>query len=155
MELAKKSLLERFSQEFIAFSILFAFMVIVLCLIVTVYVKKYRIIRTQTKIIISIVVIILIFLVVVLALLEIRYIKDLKYIKNAEIMQIEGEVVGFAKSVSNGDDLTVTQSWPIIKDSKTDQTVTLNVLNSDQKLEKGKQYTIIYLPNTKLAEIVQ
>ena len=102
-----------------------------------------------------ILVVFLIFLSLILAKVEIAYIKDLEHVKNSKFCQVQGELIGYAKSFSDGDDLNVTYSWPIIKENSSNESVSLNILNSDQRLEIGKEYTVIYLPNTKLAEIVQ
>ena len=155
MELAKKNLIERFNQELIIFTILLILMVIALCLTVILYAKKYKTITKEAKIAVPILLVFLIFLTSILIVIDIRYIKDLEYVKKSEFYQIEGEFIGYAKSISNGDDLTVTQSWPIIKNSINSETVSLNILNSDQNLEMGEHYTIIYLPNTKIAKVVQ
>ena len=155
MELAKKNLIERFNQEFIIFTILLILMVIALCLTVILYAKKYKTITKKTKISVPILLAFLIFLTFILMVIDIKYIKDLEYVKTGEFYQIEGEFIGYAKSVSNGDDLTVTQSWPIMKENATNKTVSLNAFNSNQNIEIGESYTIIYLPNTKLATIVQ
>ena len=155
MELAKKNLIERFNQEFIIFTILLILMVITLCLTVILYAKKYKTIKKETKIAVSILLVFLIFLTFVLMVIDIKYIKDLEYVKKGEFYQIKGEFIGYAKSVSNGDDLTVIQSWPIIKENGTNKTVSLNAFNSNQNIDTGESCIIIYLPNTKLATIVQ
>ena len=155
MELAKKILIERFNQEFIMFTILLILMVIALCLTVILYAKKYKALTKGTKIAVPILLVFLIFLTSILIVTDIKYIKDLEYVKKREFYQIEGNFIGYAKSVSNGDDLTVTQSWPIIKENATNKTVSLNAFNSNQNIKIGESYTIIYLPNTKLATIVQ
>ena len=155
MELARKNLIERFNQEFIIFTILLILMVIVSCLTVILYTKQYKTIKKETKIVVPVLFVFLIFLTYNLMVMDIKYIKDLEYVKTGEFYQIEGEFIGYAKSVSNGDDLTVTQSWPIIKENATNKTVSLNAFNSNQNIEIGASYTIIYLPNTKLATIVQ
>jgi len=155
MELAKKILIERFNQEFIIFTTLLILNIIVLCLAVIIYAKKCKTITKITKITVPIFLVFLFFLTVILIVMDINYIKDLEYVKNGEFYQIEGEFIGYAKSVSNGDDLTVTQSWPIIKENTTNQTLSINAFNSNQNIKIGESYTIIYLPNTKLATIVQ
>ena len=130
-------------------------MVIALCLTVILYAKKYKTLTKGTKIAVPILLVFLIFLTSILIATNIKYIKDLEYVKKGDFYQIEGDFIGYAKSVSNGDELTVTQSWPIIKSSINNETVSLNILINDQNLEMGEHYTIIYLPNTKIAKVVQ
>ena len=93
-------------------------------------------------------------LIAIVCAITVRYAKDLKYVQQHEYLQIEGTAIGYAKSTST-DELTVHHSWPIFKDDVTQKEMSLNILNSDQRIKIGEHYTVIYLPNTKLAEIVE
>ena len=154
MEFAKKSLLEQLNQGFIALAVLFVLMLIVFVLVVILYIRKYKLMQRWIKIAVPIVLALYIALTATTGVMTVRYAKDLKYIRHQEYLQIEGELIGYAKR-SSTDELTVHYSWPIFKDDTTQNTISLNVLNSGQRLEIGKHYAVIYLPNTKLAEIVE
>lgn len=77
------------------------------------------------------------------------YYKDLKVLKRNGFQIIIGTVEGYKKEVANSDPPT-TDYYPIIKDIINNDIKILKV----EKTEIGKTYKFIYLPFTKLAEIV-
>ena len=154
MELAKKSLLAQLNQGLIAFCVLLVLALIILVLVVILYIRKYKLMQKWIRIATPIALAFYIALTATIGVLAVRYAKDLKYIRHQEFLQIEGTLIGYAKS-SSTDELTVHHSWPIFKDDATQKNLSLSVLNSEQRLEIGEHYVVIYLPNTKLAEIVE
>lgn len=114
---------------------------------------KFKKIRISLKLLICGVLLLFVILDSFLSIYFTKYAKDLNKVKHNDFVYIEGQVVGFSIS-SSPDELTVNHSWPIVLiDGSIDQ-VTLNVINSDKKLILNEYYSFIYLPNTKIAEIV-
>ena len=155
MDLAKQILTERFYQEFIAFSILSVLAVLVACLIIFLYITRYKRMKKGLRAFLFGAILAFLLLVAAVGVLETRYIRDLQYVQNGDFCYVEGELIGYAKSSTSGDEVTVTRSWPIIKDDANGQTVSLNILHSEERTNVGERYAVIYLPNTKVAEIVQ
>lgn len=79
---------------------------------------------------------------------------DREYLESNEPIYIEGELIGFADASSDEGGETTRYS-PIIRINETDEEITLNIVNSDKRMKIGETYEIIYLPNTKLAEIIE
>lgn len=77
------------------------------------------------------------------------FFKDLPNVKRKTSIIVEGVVMGFKKVKSNGDPPT-TDYYPIVKVDGEDKDL---VLTADAEL--GKRYKFAYLPNTKLAVILE
>jgi hypothetical protein len=75
-------------------------------------------------------------------------------LKSNDPIEVEGELLGYTNSVS-GDDLTVTNTGPIILILESNEKITLNIIHSEEKLQKHNVYLFLYLPNTKIAEVVK
>ena len=79
---------------------------------------------------------------------------DREYLKSNEPICIEGELIDFANA-SSDEGGEVTRYSPIIRICETDEKITLNITNSEERMKIGETYEIIYLPNTKLGEIIE
>lgn len=79
----------------------------------------------------------------------IPFFKDLPCIKNRKVLVIEGEVEEFEVVKSNGDPPTTTY-YPIVKIDGKDERLKLCV-----DAELGNRYKFAYLPNTKMAIILE
>ena len=79
---------------------------------------------------------------------------DREYLKSNEPIYIAGELIDFANA-SGDESGEVTRYSPIIRIYETDEKITLNITNSEERMEIGETYEIIYLPNTKLGEIIE
>lgn len=80
--------------------------------------------------------------------------RDREYLKLNDPINIEGELIGFADA-SSDDSGEVSRYSPIIRTYETDEKITLNITNSEERMKIGETYEIIYLPNTKLGEIIE
>ena len=80
--------------------------------------------------------------------------KDIALMETTGPIVVTGELVGFAHSASTGDDVSISRYGPIIQTAEG-ELLELNIQHSDQRMKIGETYTLIYLPNTKYAEIVE
>ena len=83
-----------------------------------------------------------------------KYYKDYVFLKSSGPICVAGKVIGYSH-VTSPDDLTVTRSWPIILNEETKTQISLNVINSEEKLVVGQVYEFLYLPNTRIAEMIE
>ena len=150
---AKKNLLDRFYQEFWVFLLLFILMVIITSALITFYFVKFRKMKIQLKIGVLIVVLILVGLSFLMGVFYSKYHNDYLYLKTGCPLQITGKVIGYS-NITAGDDLTVTKSWPIIQTDGIVENISLNVIKSEEKLQLNEMYEFLYLPNTRIAEVV-
>ena len=81
--------------------------------------------------------------------------KDNEYLKCSEPIYIEGELIGFADEWVDETGISSRKYSPIIRINGTDEEITLNITNSEEKMKIGETYEILYLPNTKIAEIIE
>ena len=151
---AKTSLLDRFNQEYWIFLVLLVLSGITLISVFALCLIKYNNVSRRIKI--AFVFCILLFLCITIMVGHIfsKYHSDKEHLKNFDVITITGEVIDFAVSTS-GDELTTTKSWPIIRINGSNEQISLRIINSETILEINRQYTFIYLPNTKIAEIVR
>lgn len=151
---AKSILLDRFNQEYWIFLTLLLLSLITLLLVFALCLIKYNNVSRTIKI--AFIFCILLFLCITIMVGHIfsKYHRDREHLKSFDVITITGEVIDFAISTS-GDELTVTQSWPIIRINGSNEQIALGIINSEAILEKNQQYTFIYLPNTRMAEIVR
>ncbi len=74
-------------------------------------------------------------------------------VDKSEFIVLEGKLVGFAHEVSSG------RSWyktgPILKPSDSEDTIVLNISDAEKLMEIGSTYKVVYLPNTRYAEIIE
>lgn len=154
MEIAQKNLFTRFYEGFWTFLIFSILLTIILISLFIFYIVKFRILKQAVKIFLPIFLLFTLGLIFMLIPLNVEHIKDLNYVKSNQTLIVEGKVIGYEKIHYNESSATVTYSYPIIKSEKTAETISLNVLHSNEKIEIGSLYTFIYLPNTKLAEIL-
>ena len=77
------------------------------------------------------------------------FFKDLSYVKNKKIFVIKGKVEEFEEVKSNGEPPT-TVYYPIVKIEDRDERLKLCV-----DAELGECYQFAYLPNTKIAIILE
>ena len=150
---AEKRVVDRFYQEFWIYFILTFICLIITIVLLCVVIIKFKKIKIYLKLLICGVTVLFIILDSFLTIVFSKYAKDLNKVRNNDFVYIEGQVVGFSIS-SSSDDLTVSHSWPIVLIDENNDKVTLSVINSDTKLVLGEYYSFIYLPNTKIAEIV-
>ncbi|MBQ4511043.1 MAG: hypothetical protein II984_09975 [Clostridia bacterium] len=83
-----------------------------------------------------------------------KYYADYKYLKGNSPIQVEGIVVDYSITISDSD-LTVAKSWPVIAIDNSDEKISLNIIRSEDRLKIDEIYKFIYLPNTKIAEIIE
>ena len=149
---AKTTLLDRFNQEYWIFLVLLILLVLSLASIFVLCLIKYSNTSKEMRIAFVFSIFLLLCLTVMVGNIFSQYHRDRQYLKNSDVIVIDGEVIGFAKTT--GDELTASKSWPIIRINGSNEQITLGVINSEKRLEINQQYTFIYLPNTKTAEIV-
>jgi len=77
--------------------------------------------------------------------------KDYKYLKNNSYISIMGTVIGFTKNV-NPETGTQSNTKPLIKIVPSNEEI---VLHFNEYLNVGETYKFIYLPNTKIAEVIE
>ena len=65
----------------------------------------------------------------------------------------EGKLIRYKIAISS-DDLSTSRSWPCFLTSDGEE-ITLNILKCDERMVLEKEYILIYLPNTKIAEFVE
>ena len=151
---AEKYLIDRFYQEFWLFFILLAVTIICSAIMVVVFVIRFQKLDIKFRIIIPIVCVLLIALSFVLNIYFSKYFEDLIYLRSNEPIQIEGKVIGYAVAVSS-DDLTVKRSWPIVSIDGTKEQISLGVSHAERKLNIDQEYTFLYLPHTRIAEVIK
>ena len=78
------------------------------------------------------------------------YFRDWKYVKNDEFLIFIGEVEGY-KVITYSSDPPTTEKFPIVKNISNNEVVTLNVDDTKERMK----YKFAYLPNTKLAIILE
>ena len=77
--------------------------------------------------------------------------KDYKYLKNNSYISIMGTVTGFSKNI-NPETGTQSNTAPVIKIVPSNEEIVLDV---NEYLNVGETYKIIYLPNTKIAKVIE
>lgn len=151
---AKSILLDRFNQEYWIFLILLLISLITLVSVFALCLIKYNNVPRTIKIAFVFCILLFLCLTIMLGHIFSKYHRDREYLKNFDVITVAGEVIDFAISTS-GDELTATKSWPIIRINDSNEQITLGIVNSEEILEINQQYTFIYLPNTRVAEIVR
>lgn len=149
----ERVLLERFYQEFWLFLALFVLtgtIAIVLFIICSINLRK---ITKIYKIGLLAVIVLMVGLCVFSGVSFSKYYEDRIFLKSSTPVCLVGKVTGYSRATSS-DDLTVTRSWPIILNEENKTQISLNVINSEEKLVIGQVYEFLYLPNTRIAEIV-
>lgn len=150
---SEKVLLDRFYQEFWLFLILFVLMTLItIALIIFSFIKLDKIAK-GFRIGIPIVTLLMAGLCFLFGIFFLKYYKDYVFLRENAPLHITGKVIGYSKVVSH-DDLTVTKSWPIILVKETDAPIPLNIIKSEEKLEINQTYEFLYLPNTRIAELI-
>ena len=150
---AEKKLLDRFYQEFWIFLILMVAVVITTVVLITFYFMKCRGMSIKIKVGTQIICVLFVALSCFFAMFFLKYHNDYVYLKTSSPVVVEGKVIGYSRVIS-GDDLTVTKSWPIIVVDETKEELSLNVIKSEEKTQIDEVYVFVYLPNTKIAEII-
>lgn len=150
----EKTLLNRFYQEFWIFLMLLIFSVILILVLMIFYFLKIKDTNKDFKFATPIIILFFTFLTVLLGTYFTKYYKDYVYLKTHSPIQIEGELIGYSNSVSP-DDLTVAKSWPIIMLKDGDEKVILNIIDAEKKLKENQVYMFLYLPNTRIAEVIE
>lgn len=80
--------------------------------------------------------------------------KDYDFVKNRKFAIVQGEVVGFAYHTSSSDGIVFHKAGPIVEDAEGQQ-IQLNLLHGQERVHINFEYVFVYLPNTKMAEIVE
>jgi hypothetical protein len=150
---AAKKLLDRFYQEFAIISIIFVFTVLITIVLTIFYLVKCRKMTIESKIGTLTIYMLLLILSFSFATLFSKYYNDYIYLKTNLPIEVNGKVIGYSNEIS-GDELTTTKSWPIILVEETNEELSLNVIKSEEKLQINEVYTFLYLPNTKISEMV-
>lgn len=150
---AEKKLIERFYQEFWVFLILFSVLAMITIALIIFCLFKFKKMTIGFKIGSSIFIAMLLGLSSFFGMFFLKYYNDHVYLRTNEPIQVEGKVVDYSIATS-GDDLTVTKSWPVILIDETNEEISLNIIKSEEKLQIGGTYEFIYLPNTKIAEVI-
>ena len=154
MEKASKILFQRFYQEFWIILVLLILIIVLVLFLTIFFLIRIRSITKIYKSLIPIVDVFLLVFTIIFGMYFSKYYKDYVYLKSNTPIVIEGKVTGYLISVS-GDDLTVTNSWPSILILESKEEIALNVLHSDEKIQENETYVFLYLPNTKIAEVVE
>ncbi len=151
----EKKLLGRFYQEFWVFLILILLLIFVLAVLIVYYLIKFKKATAVFRVVIPIVEVGLTILLCMLGKVFLSYQKDYLYIKSNVPLRVEGTVIGYSVTTVSGDDLTTTKSWPIIMTKGANEKMSLNVIKAEEKLTIGQDYQFLYLPNTKIADVVE
>lgn len=149
----EKVLLERFYQEFWLFLILFVLTGIIAIALFIFYPIKFHNMTKINQIGIFAASLLMIGLCVFSGISFSKYYKDHVFLKSSSPICVTGKVTGYSQAVSS-DDLTVTKSWPIILNEETKTQISLNIINSEETLDVGQVYVFLYLPNTRITEII-
>jgi len=150
----ERAFIERFHQEFCIFSVLFVVTGIIAIVLAVFYPIKFHSMTKIYRIGILIVTVLMVSLCVLLGATFSKYYRDYVFLKSNDPICVTGKVTGYSRATSS-DDLTVTRSWPIILCEETKTHISLNVINSEDKLDIGQVYVFLYLPNTRIAEPVE
>ena len=153
MDEVEKVLLNRFYQEFWLCLILLVLLIITFVVLIIFYCKLFAKKTIFFKCVVPFICLFLLTFCISFGSIFSAYYKDYFHIKENNPIQIQGKVIGYSVAVS-GDDLTVRKSWPIILIEGTNEEITLNVINAEKKLQSDKIYTFLYLPNSKIAEVM-
>lgn len=150
---AEERLLSRFYQEFWTFLILGIIGCIVTILLLIYYIVKFKKIDINIRKALPIAIIVMCILSGIMVSYFLEYCLDLQYANNREFIHIKGEVIGFAGA--SADDLTVTKHTPIFLVDETGEEISLNIQYSWNKVSLNQSYEVLYLPNTKIAEVIE
>ena len=150
---AEKNLLDRFYQEFWIILIIFVFAAITTIALTIFCLAKFNKMTIELKIGAPIICVLFIVFSVLFAMIFSKYYNDYVYLKANPPIEVKGKVIGYSNKIS-GDELTVTKSWPIILVDETNEELSLSVINSEEKTRMNEVYVFLYLPNTKIAEII-
>ena len=139
---------KRFCLRFLFLGIAYFFTFVILLTITCIqWINSYK----SKSLILAIIFTVFTIVIFVFALKElIPYFKDWKYIKTGEFLIIAGKVEGY-KVINYNSDPPTTEKFPIVRSTTNNETITLNVENT----EEGMKYKFLYLPNTKLAVIME
>ncbi len=156
MEEAKNRLMEDVYQGICLgslFVILLFLCIVVLIIITFVCFSKFDIYGKIALPIICVGLIILLCLLTYLVHLEY---KDYEYWQsNGGPIYIEGELIGFENEYWDEAGMETHKYNPIIRISGTNEEITLRIHHSEKRMKIGETYEIVYLPNTKNAEIIE
>lgn len=150
---AEQVLLERFYQEFGLFLMLFVLTGIIAIALFIFYPIKFHNMTKINRISVFAVALLVIGLCVFSGMSFSKYYKDHVFLKSSGPICITGKVTGYSRAISS-DDLTVTKSWPIVLNEENKTQISLNIINSEEKLNVGQVYEFLYLPNTRISEII-
>ena len=148
----EKILIGRFYQEFWVFFGLLIACVIGIVFFLVFYITKLKKFDYRIKIVYPILLGVIIAITVVVGITFSNYYKDHIYLKHNNPIKIKGEVIGFSQTTNN--DFIDHNSWPIILINGTSDKISLGVYKSNERVVIGQEYTFIYLPNTKNAELL-
>ena len=154
MRKASEILLHRFYQEFWIFLSLLILMIVLVLFLTLFFLIRIRSMAKIYKLLIPIADVLLLVFAIAFGRYFSKYYDDYMYLKSNDPIEIEGKVTGYLSSVS-GDELTVTNSWPSILILESKKVITLNIINSEMKIKENEVYIFLYLPNTKIAEVVE
>lgn len=150
---AEKNLLDRFYQEFWIILIIFVFAAITTIALTIFCLAKFNKMTIELKIGVPIICVLFIVFSLLFAMIFSKYYNDYVYLKANPPIEVKGKVIGYSNKIS-GDELTVTKSWPIILVDETNEELSLSIINSEEKTRMNEVYVFLYLPNTKIAEII-
>lgn len=78
------------------------------------------------------------------------HVMDYKYVKNKDFLIFEGEMIGYTSIREGNSPDDPIYGFPVFRNKNTDEEVAFIV----GATEIGKSYRLIYLPNTKIAQIL-
>ena len=151
---AEKNLLDRFYQEFWMVLVITLLLMVIFITLTIFYFIKVKKLSILLKIITPITCALLVLFSLLFGNFFMKYYADYKYLKGNSPIQVEGIVVDYSITISDSD-LTVAKSWPVIAIDNSDEKISLNIIRSEDRLKIDEIYKFIYLPNTKIAEIIE
>lgn len=150
---AESALLDRFYQEFWIFLVLLICLVGITICLVGFYCIKYKKGTVKFKVSVAIAIVVLVVFAIFFGMFFSRYCRDYEYLKTSHPIYAQGKMIGFANTTSH-DDLTITRSWPTFLITETNEEISLSIIRSEEKVYIGEYYTVVYLPNTYIAELI-
>ncbi len=143
---AQEKLLGRFYQEY---RVVIISLIVSLLLTVTIllfYIIKFKKLKFEVKIVILIALIFFVALTISCIIIFSLYCKDYKYLKSNFPIEISATVLEINPDI----DLK-----PLIINDETNAEIKLKVTDYWNRLDANKKYKFLYLPNTKIAEIIE
>ena len=141
-----------FSEFYLGFWLYLAFVIILCATIIILFLFKGKLsAERRGKRVFWIGLCVLVIALVCVSVGFVNYCLDLTYVKNGKYETFTGEVIGYTYTAEGNSPKDPVLGNPIFRDTTTNEEKSFVV----GPCEVGKTYTIIYLPHTRLAEIVE